>query len=119
MADTPVPPEAVPPERLPQAHWPEEARIAGIAALDYRARRGAIDVAAHVAWLLVTDILDAAAPLIVADERDRIRKAAQAAKVTFYRPGNGPAQGQVSVLVPLDALLEAIGGTGARPARTR
>lgn len=46
------------------ATWPEEARVAAIAALDTRAYHDGLDITERQAWQLVTDILDAAAPIL-------------------------------------------------------
>lgn len=62
----------MPPERPPFAEWPETARIAAIAAVDYRTSRGTLDISVGQAWLLVSDILNAVAPLIRDDERQRL-----------------------------------------------
>lgn len=67
----PVPPEAEP-QRPEFASWPEEARIAALAAVDYRALHGRLDISANEAWLLVADILNAVTPFIAAAGRERI-----------------------------------------------
>lgn len=74
MSDTPVPPEAVraaDPKRPPFAEWPQEALIAALEALDFRVMHAGLDISAHQAVLLASDILHGAAPAIRAAERER------------------------------------------------
>ena len=61
--------------------WPEEARVAAIAALDTRAYHDGLDITEQQAWQLVTDILDAAAPVLAEAERQRIRSQVDPAKL--------------------------------------
>jgi hypothetical protein len=51
--------------------WPREARMAAIAAIDARRDGSGLWVSTPVAAYLATDILNAIAPLIRADERER------------------------------------------------
>jgi len=51
-------------------------------------------------------MLEAAAPLVAAAERERLAQAAGELKFTLYRPGNGPGAGSQALdVVPLTGLL--------------
>jgi hypothetical protein len=57
---------------------------------------------------VATAALQAAAPLIAAAERDRIRRHAQEHTFRLYRPSNGPNHGHTINVVPLTSLLEIL-----------
>jgi hypothetical protein len=59
------------PARPEQSAWPEDARIAALKAVDWRCQNAGLQLTAEEAWYLVSDILNAAAPIIRAEATRR------------------------------------------------
>lgn len=61
------PSEIANPGRPETSTWPEEARIAALHAADWRCQNSDLQLTVSQAWLLVSDILNAVAPIIRAE----------------------------------------------------